>query len=669
MGPLALAFASLYLLSVTTTCVALNAETTNLANCKPEFRCDNPDYFIVLCTHSLAICNVRCIPGTPRVSSNACGAACPKGYFVKPDTTDLDIDKCQLHKRCSQDERVILAGSSWHDTICGRAGDFPRIESLIQTPAVKTLEVLDRLSLRWMTTLPDEEFLEVCKHLSPSTPLEKCARITLNELFSAERSITHQLYYALYALFLYDSAETMYTQVIQPFAAFNSRPKYPSLEILHRDPLEVNVLSDTLVVQTIAMIPLDPRLQFAPREITWWRETVNEQQIISHSMLLTVDGGSVHHQDPRCDLTNKFRWIEPYDAGFLAYAMDISLIIKRPHSSTFPAIQIEFVYYIVQPNGAKKPRGIRKNIPLKYIWKHNRHADCTCENEMDYTDPTGPCSPTCIPYARIIPGLPTTNNDWTLEVSYNHNGLTTQRSRVIYGVTRLNTEKICLVTSRLFTSPHGPRADAPAAPVDVMQCDMVLLEFPVKTVRGPRTRAARYKGFSGERGCVTIQVGSQSPPSIDDEEVCIPTSVNRTLDIIARQGWAAVLGVKIAFQIDGDTVNPSQEELSAVLSWLSATTLAVQTVVVDMKVEYRGYLHFDVVSKVYGSRFELKPGFTSSALSQLMTTGGVIVNSGALYFKEGDNVRMGYRKVSDSITSIVWKHNRDILCDWYQGSP
>lgn len=115
-------------------------------------------------------------PGAPRINSNACGAACPKGYFVKTVyTTDLEAEKCQLHKTCSQDESVILAGSSWHDTICGRPADFPRIESLVNPPAVKTLEVLDRLAALWMPTLPDDEFLQVCKHFSPSTPPPKSA--------------------------------------------------------------------------------------------------------------------------------------------------------------------------------------------------------------------------------------------------------------------------------------------------------------------------------------------------------------------------------------------------------------------------------------------------------------------------------------------------------------
>lgn len=484
-------------------------------------------------------------------------------------------------------------------------------------------------------------------------PPEKCGRINLDGLFSAERSTAHKLYYALYALFLYDSAERMYTQVIQPFTASDVRPKYPRVEILNRHALEVDVLSNTLVVQTIVMIPLDPRPQFTPTKIAWWREDVNTGSMISHSMLLTVENGVVYRQDPRCDITKTFRWMEPYDVGFLAYAMDISLIIKRPRSSTFRVLQIEFMYSTIEPNGAKKTLSDDKDIRLKYIWKHKRHADCTCEKEMDYTDPTGPCSPTCIPYTRIIPGLPDTDNDWTLQVSYNFNRITSQKSRVVHGVTRLNTEKYCLVTSRLFTSPHGPSADAPAAPVDVMRCDVVLLEFQVKTVRGPYTQATGDKGFSGEPGCVTIQVTSQSQPSLGDGELCIPTSVNRTMTIIRRQGWTITLGAKIGFRVDEDVVSPTQEELSAVLSWLSITTPAVQTVVVDMDLENRDYLHFDVVSKVYGSRFELKPGFASSALSQLMMTGDIVFNSDALYFKEGDNVRMGPRKVSAPIVLIT----------------
>lgn len=552
MGTLALALASLYLLSVTTTCVTLNAESRiDLANCKPEFRCENPDYFIVRCSNRRAICNFRSTPGTPRVNSNACGAACPKGYFVKPmyTTADLVVDKCHLHKTCSPDESVVLAGSSWHDTICGRPADFPQIKSLVKPPAVKTLQVLDRLAVLWMSTLPDDEFLQVCKHFSPFTPPEKCGRINLDGLFSAEQSTARQLYYALYVLFLYDSAEKMYTEVIQPFTAAGVSSIYPIIEI-HGHPLEVDVVSGTLEVKTIIRIPLDPRPQFVPIKITWWREHMNTPTSISHSTILTVEKGSVHRQDPRCNLTKKFRWIEPYDAGFLAYAMDVSLIIKHPHSSKFRVLQVAFVYSVIHPNGVKEEKVAQKDIRLEYIWRHKRHADCTCENEMDYTDPTGPCSPTCIPYTRIIPGLPDTNNDWTLQVSYNHNWIASQKSRVVHGVTRLNTEKYCLVTSRLFSSPDGPSADAPAAPVDVMQCDVVLLEFQVQTIRGPYTQATGDKGFSGKPGCVTIQVTSQSQPSLSDGEICIPTSVNHTMAVIHRQGWTVRLLDVRRYQFD-----------------------------------------------------------------------------------------------------------------------
>lgn len=580
-------------------------------------------------------------------------------------TADAAVEKCQRHKMCTRGESVILAGSLWHDTICGHSSDFPRITSLTELPSGKTLQAVDRLASLWTRTMPDADFTEMCKHLSPSTPLGKCNTIDITRSFSAERSVAQQLYYTLHGLFLHKSAEKMYAQVIQPFLAAGVSTKYPKIEIQHKLPVEVDVIENTLLVQVVVAIPVDPRLQIKPVKIMWYRKDVDEPTIISHSVLLTVQKESVYYRDPRCEMTNKFRWKKPYDEGFLAYVMDISLIIKGLRSSVYQELQAEFMYTALKPDGKEQTLYDDKDIALKYIWKHKRSPDCTCENELYYTDPTGPCSPTCIPYARVVPGLPDADNDWTLHVSYNHKGLTPQKSRVVHGVTRLNTEIYCLVTSTLFTSLNGPRGDAPAAPVDVMQCDVVLLEFPVKTVRDQGTGAAGdHQGFSGDRDCVAIHVGSQSAPALADGEVCIPTSVNNTLAIIRRQGWTAALGVKIAFQINGGTVNPNQEELSAVLSWLSTTTSAVQTVVVDMNVEHRGYVHFDAVSEVYGSRFDLKPGFTSSALSRMMTIGDVPVNTGASYFKEGDNVRMGSVKQPTAITSITWKHHNDIVVEW-----
>lgn len=83
-----------------------------------------------------------------------------------------------------------------------------------------------------------------------------------------------------------------------------------------------------------------------------------------------------------------------------------------------------------------------------------------------------------------------------------------------------------------------------------------------------------------------------------------------------------------------------------------------------MNLKNRDYLHFDAVSKVYGSRFELKPGFAASALSQLMMTGDIAFNTPALYFKEGDNVRMGPRKGTAPIVTITWNHGKNLVVEW-----
>lgn len=653
-------------------CITLSGVPRNLALCKPEFRCENPNYYIVSCGVSRAFCNVRCVRGTPRISSSECGVSCPKGYFVKTvySMSDPVVDKCHLHKKCLPEESVVLAGSSWHDTICGRPGEL-RIRSLVDPPDIKTLEVLDRLAVLWMAKIPDTDFVQVCKHLSPSTPPDKCGRVNLNGLFSAEQSTTHQLYYALHALSLYASAEYMFTEVIRPFNSIMTIPKYPTIE-RSKYHVEVDVVSSTVLVKAVVSIPLDPRFKCTPIKVTWWREYMTAPNVASHATLLTVENGYIRRQDPRCDLTKNFRWPEPYDMGFLSYAMDVSVIIKHPHSNRFVSLQVELEYYITYPNGVTEEKIVTKDIPLRYVWKHKRHADCMCDDGdgIEYTDPPGPCSPTCIPYTRIIPGLPGTNNDWTLQVSYNHNRIAPWKSRVVHGVTRLNTKKYCLITPELFSSPDGPSAEAPAAPVDVLSCDVVLLEFQVPAVREPYTSSTGNEEFSRNTGCVTIHVTSQSQPSLGGGEICVPTSVNRTMAVIRRQGWLVTFGAKITFRVDQDAVNPTQEELSAVLNWLSIITPEVQTVVVDMNLENRDYLQLDAVSKVYGSRFEFKPGFTSTALSQLMmTTDDIAHNTTALTFKEGDSIYMGQTNPSVRIVAVTWKHNYDMVVEWYQGAP
>lgn len=57
---------------------------------------------------------------------------------------------------------------------------------------------------------------------------------------------------------------------------------------------------------------------------------------------------------------------------------------------------------------------------------------------------------------------------------------------------------------------------------------------------------------------------------------------------------------------------PTQEELSGALDWLALSRSDVQIVVIDASLEEGALLDLDLVSTTYGSRFDVKPGLTSS---------------------------------------------------------
>lgn len=653
------------------TCIALSEVPHNLVDCKPEFRCENPNDYIITCTKYRAYCNVRCTTGYPRISSSECGAHCPPGHFVAPvySMSDPVIDECRPHKKCPAEERVILTGNAWHDTICARPGEV-YIVTMVYPPNAKTLEVLNLLAVLWLADMPDMKFVQLCTHLSPSTPPEKCGRINPNILFSASRSSFHQLYHALHELSMYKIAKDMFDAVVKPFMLKMITPDSPAVERPESTAIEVDVARDTVLVEAMINIPLDPALKIAPTKVIWWRRYVSGS--LSHMTILTIENGHLRQQDPRCELSKNFKWPRPYDTGFMAYAMNISLTIKHPHRNKFAALQVELEYTGVRSAGGTRTYSIIRDIALTYVWKHKRPADCVCNggNGLEYTDPPGPCSPTCVPYTRIIPGLSGTNNDWTLQVTYNHVRIAPWKSRVVYGVTQLNTKKYCLITPQLFSSADGPSAEAPAAPVDVLSCDVVLLEFQVLTDRKSHTSNAESQRPPRIAGCVTIPVAVQSQPSVGAEAVYIPSLVNSTFRIIRHQGWVVGLGVKLTFLSESHAVNPTQEELSAVLNWLSIVAPEVRTVVVDMTVANRDYLQLDAVGKVYGSRFELKPGFASTALSQLMITPeNIAQNATTLTFNEGDRIYMGQPPdPSVSIVTATWKHNRNTIANWKQGA-
>ncbi|KAL4009174.1 hypothetical protein ACER0C_003026 [Sarotherodon galilaeus] len=409
----------------------------------------------------------------------------------------------------------------------------------------------------------------------------------------------------------------MHKDILKPFMSPGLDPTSVKIELAHEDPLTVDVFGDTLIVQARATIPLGAEHLFRPTDVKWYRVQRVSPMKTTFPLLVSATGSTVNHVDGRCDITKGDGWVKDYARGFFVYVLDISLTIKPPCVRVFRHVEVELWYDQVGPDGNVTDSIITREIHLKYVWKHKRHADCHCANTADYTDRNGPCSPSCVPFSRAISGLPGTDDNWKLEVLYNNGESTLERSRVIHGSVKPNTEIFCVVTPAVFSSWQGPTAEAPSAPLDLMRCDVTLLEFNILTIRDNQDNVTRGSE------CTRIPVRSLEG-ALANGELCVPSAVNRFMSIIDRQGWTTAIGVKLRFHNGSNALTtPTQEELYGVLDWLALWSSDVQIVVIDVNLEEGPLLDLDAVSTTYASRFDVKPGLTSSALAELMLARGI----------------------------------------------
>lgn len=160
--------------------------------------------------------------------------------------------------------------------------------------------------------------------------------------------------------------------------------------------------------------------------------------------------------------------------------------------------------------------------------------------------------------------------------------------------------------------------------MDLRKCDVVLLEFQIRAFREV-TADFDLNNFSLESECTRVPVRSPARPP-DSRELCIPNAVNQTVTIVERQGWDAKVGVRIGFNDGSTRLKPNQQEIASVLDWLLTLSITMQTVVIEIDLADRIIPDLEAISRLYGSRFILKPGLTSSSLSEIMQSRGLHVD-------------------------------------------
>ncbi|MEO1630842.1 MAG: hypothetical protein AAFU38_08690 [Bacteroidota bacterium] len=308
-----------------------------------------------------------------------------------------------------------------------------------------------------------------------------------------------------------------------------------------------------------------------------------------------------------------------------------------------------------------------KSVEVGCVWKPKVHPDCNCHTDMlRYASPGGPCSTTCT-FAHF-PQLhrERDGSEWTLQVSRGDFGNAdiervtswSAGGRVLHGTVEHRATRICLVTARIFETSFAHMLQFRAAPSEVRECDVVLVEIEAFASEPPLPESERVKYARlpvRSRRADLSAAGSSA-------NVFWPRNARAVLRALIEQGWGTSVGVRLRL---ADVGSWRVEEVACLLDELLAVTQEVEEegldsrmttttammmmmmmmVVVDTEVaipppcpDAAGSPKesvFDKLYNLYGARLRLVPGLSSGALAELMEMryrGRAI----KLYFCEGD---------------------------------
>lgn len=581
------------------------------SNCNEDTRCSSG--VLIACKSDVGpSCRHRCPLGRYLKPHGAgqrreCAPVCPSGYHV--DAFSRDMETCQPNALdCFPGQSVILEASAWHDTICGYPNAYVPPASLQDRIESKIfLWTLDRLALIWLRELSEQDTKRFCNFL-PGVNQDTCRRnaeVALMGTNVPTSAYAEHIFYALNSISAFQAAVDMYRLVVKPFVG-DLNPTSVSLDLMHANPLWVQP-TRTLELKAKVHIPLGASNRYIPKTLTWYTNKA------LGTWAVKADGTNVMASNPRYNLSKGLDWTREDSRGFFVNTLDASMTVENFHCGLFNVLHLAITVY---DKHLRVLTLLERKLDVNCMWKPPLHPSCNCARALlDYAKPEGLCSPACTtaPIPHVFQGLPGSNNDWTLEVSYKPRDLAsfTDKGRVLFGSVTPNTQRFCVVTTEIFSLTPGPRRDSPTAPLDVRRCDIVLLEFQMFLEReSPMSiRDSEY---------LRVPVRSLRHTA-KTWELRIPSVVNVTLAHMTRQAWGREIGVKLKFVSSIGAV-PSQEEMAAVLDWLSDVPLrrAIRVIVIDTDLKNAHVSDYSMINSVYRSRFELIPGFTASQLSYWM---------------------------------------------------
>lgn len=507
---------------------------------------------------------------------------------------------------CPQGKRVILRGTSWHDTICGNPGDYvtpPDFSGFLTAGVLR--EKLNDLTLLWIRALSEAEATKLCELYFSKYDPEDCKYRLETMMFDWQ---VDKIYSTLNEISAFRSAAAMYRSVVEPFHPHQPGPKL-SLFFKQRSALWVRD-GETIVIQGNLVIPEGMAGRYVLRELHWYRGLSSNP---TSQTMLKADKDSISVVDSRFSLVRGLGWRKIYRRGFFVHMLDISLVVERFYCGMLEAIHVRVSFY--DKHTKRSDVLVYTPSDIRCIWKPRLPVGCNCNRALlDYTNPDGPCSPTCVSrsFTHLSKGLEGNNDDWTLQVTRGRDPEPSSgEGRVLHGSFTPKTERFCLVTKDIFSLSPGPVRDSPSAPLDVLKCEVVLVDFHVWLQDLPL----------GEDEQQYLMVTVRSLRDEDkNPRLYIPLAARDTLDTVVRRGWGGKIGIKFGFSHSNQS-GSHQPEILAVLNTILASwghDASVRVAVIDVNIETVKSSDFVVLNHLYGSKLELIPGLSANTLAGVM---------------------------------------------------
>ena len=579
----------------------------NLRNCRTDGDyCSVFNFALVRCTDTnVRLCRYRCPLGQPSVRYSPipgplCASVCPFGYFV---STFRGKETCRLHSFfCPEGRSVILPGTSWHDTICGDPDDYNILNLLTSVKSTPLLDTLNKLTVQWVRDIPGYVVQELCGEMNIPANRTSCF-FKFEEMLHGMPSPAELLYYRLNKLLFYDISKQLYDTVVKPFAATTAIRPDVSIHFLQPNPWWVG--NTIHVIQTRVTIPLGMSQRYIPNALNWYTGKMVGKWIAG------ANKTNVMYSEQRYNIERGLDWTKAESVGFFVDVLDISLSLENINCGLFKSVFVTVELYDKHVAGVLR---LNNSLDVNCFWKPKLHPACNCTHSLlHYINPSGLCSPTCImtPFAHLSKGVEGSNNDWTLEITQEDPDTSFRnQGRVLYGSVPPKTERFCLVTTNIFTFLPGPARDTPSAPLDVIRCDVILIDFDVWIEDPPGSVNEQYFNIAVRSVLKTA--------SAKHSKLYIPLAAENTLESITRQGWRGKIGMKIRF-LHSRKAAPCQEELAAVLDWILTLQLqnnrSPRVVVIDVNVETVKSSDFDAINNLYGTKLHLIPGLLAHQIS------------------------------------------------------